>query len=209
MLKMNIVDVLKNHEYATGVKRTYSIEDMERFNIYYCVINRLIESEVCHLGNLTIGAGVPDTVLEEYIDLELIHRPKGVYELTDAGRELLDIWHQHYVKTYGYHPDDIRRAWDAVRGMSFYSTSWADHAHITRLMDNSTAAFERFSSDLRSGVTFQSAIKQLQHYPIVNHASVVVPNFDGRAITYAVQYLPTQAAFDNTVIAATYRGVAL
>lgn len=209
MLKMNIVDVLKCHEQATGIRRMYSVEDMERFNLYYGVINSLIGGEVCHLGNLTIGAHVPDPILEEYMDLELIHRPKRVYELTDTGRELLAIWHQHYAKTYGYQPEDIRRAWDVVRGVSFYSTSWADHAHITRLMDNSTAAFERFFGDLRGGIPFQQAVKQLQHYPITNHVSIVVPNFDGRAVSYDVQYLPTQAAFDNTVIAATYKGVSL
>lgn len=209
MLKLNIVNVLKCHEHATGIKRMYSIEDIERFNLYYGVINKLIDSEVCHLGNLTIGARIPDPILEEYVDLELIHRPRGVYEPSEAGRELLAIWHQHYTKTYGYHPEDIRSAWDVIRGGSFYSTSWTDHEHITCLMGNTAAAFERFFSDLRSGVSIYHAEKQLQHCPITNHESVVLPNFDGHYITYDAQHLPTQAGFNNLLIAAHYRGVSL
>lgn len=207
MLKMNIVDVLKCHEMATGIKRSYTVEDMERFNLYYGVINMMIGEEICHLGNLTIGALVPDPVLEEYMDLELIHRPNRVYELSKTGRELLAIWHQHYANTYGYRPEEIIKAWDSVHYASFFNTSWADHAHITRLMGNSTAAFERFYSDLRAGVPYQQAVKQLKNCPVTNHAPVVMPSYDGHAIAYNVQYIPTQAGFDNMTIAATYRGV--
>lgn len=207
MLKMNIVDVLKCHEQATGIKRKYSIADMDRFNLYYGVINMMIGGEVCHLGNLTIGARVPDQVLEEYMDLELIDRHNLVYQLTDKGHELLAIWQQHYANTYGYDHFAIIRAWDAVPHMSFYSTSWTDHAHITRLMGNTAAAFERFYSDLRAGVPIQQAEKQLQYCPITNHESVVLPNFDGHYVTYEAQLLPTQAGFNNLLIAANYRGV--
>lgn len=209
MLKMNIVDVLKCHELATGIRRKYSVEDMDRFNLYYGVINMMIGGEVCHLGNLTIGARLPDPILEEYVDLELVHRPRGVYEPTEAGRELLAIWHQHYTRTYGYHPEEIIKAWDVVPHASFYNTSWTDHGHITRLMGNTAAAFERFFSDLRAGVSIYHAEKQLQHCPITNHESVVLPNFDGHYVTYDAQLLPTQAGFNNLLIAATYRGVSL
>lgn len=209
MLKMNIVEIAKCYEQNTGVSRAYPIKGLETLNLYYGVINRMIEGGICHLGDISLGIKVHDIIIEEYTDLELIQSRDGGYGLTNLGAECLDVWKRHYTNTYGFHPDEIISAWDAAPNALFYNTTWVDHEQITVLMRNSKAAFERLFNDLHSGVPVYQAERQLQHCPIANHTSVVMPCYEGHMVTYNPVLVPTQTGFDNILIAAAYRGVKL
>lgn len=209
MEKINFAKLVRNCEFAKGITRKYDVEQLEQFGTYYGVINQMIESEICYLGDIEMGNAVPADVYIAYDDIGLIVFDGKNAALTEAGKDVMAIWSQLYRNEYGYAPADIRHHWSTVSGCAFYRTSWANHYHITRLMDNSPAAFERMQKALRCGVPFHQSVRELQHYPIINHAQVWVPTTDSDTLGFTQVYLPTNVGMDNLRIAASSRGVIL
>lgn len=171
-------------------------------------LNEMLKKQVCTLGLVATDVALRPIEYEWLEDLELVTAEEPRH-LTDRGWKILDIWQHYFYETYQLDSRDIRPHWHVGGLDSFYSSKFPVYEVATTLMRNSKAAMERFVSDLRCGLDYYTARKQLQHAPIDFHTSVWVPVAKDGDVKFVQEYLPTLTGLGCTKIAAAYHGVLL
>lgn len=208
MLVLNFEQFVGLHERAFKTKLTLDHAEIVRLQTQLGAMNQMLKSQVCVLGLIEGGVTQHPGQYEWLEDLELITADEHHY-LTDLGMKLLELWHCYFQETYQMDPKHIRSHWYAGNVERFYDSKFPVYQVVTELASNSKAAMDRFASDLRSGLGYYTARKQLKHAPLDFHTSVFVPVAKDGNVVFEQEYLPTVIGLSCLKIAAAYHGVPL
>lgn len=208
MLVLNFEQFIGLQERAFNTKITLDYAGMTKAQLELGVINQMLKSQVCVLGLIESGVEQHPGEYEWLEDLEMITADDH-HHLTDAGIKLFDLWHFYFHETYKMDPKHLRSHWYAGNTEPFYGSNHSMYKAVTELARNSKSAMDRFASDLRSGLSYYTARKQLQYTSFEYHSSVYVPVANDGNVEFIQEYLPTDLGLRCLKIAAAYHGVPL